>query len=124
MLQDINEKISKINKIFKTKEKIYVSYLFGSYSNGEATEESDIDIAVYTDYKFTELCTIRDEIKKEIKGEVDLVDISKLGPEFLVQILPQNNIIYSKNEEVFWKWFDISKMLVEDIKYYLKFEEM
>ena len=98
---DIDQKeiytIKQIKDIIKpilNKHNIYDIYLFGSYSRGEATKESDIDI-------FCEKGNIRtlidqgkleDELELKLKKEVDLIFTSSTMDDFFRQELEKDLI--------------------------------
>lgn len=98
---DIDQKeiytIKQIKDIIKpilNKHNIYNIYLFGSYSRGEATKESDIDI-------FCEKGNIRtlidqgkleDELELKLKKEVDLIFTSSTMDDFFRQELEKDLI--------------------------------
>ncbi len=98
---DIDQKeiytIKQIKDIIKpilNKHNIYNIYLFGSYSRGEATKESDIDI-------FCEKGNIRtlidqgkleDELELKLKKEVDLIFASSTMDDFFRQELEKDLI--------------------------------
>jgi len=47
--------------------------LFGSYARDEATEDSDIDIAVSMHPKLFDIIAIKDQIEKDLHKKVDIV---------------------------------------------------
>ena len=88
------KQIKDIIKPILNKHNIYNIYLFGSYSRGEATKESDIDI-------FCEKGNIRtlidqgkleDELELKLKKEVDLIFTSSTMDDFFRQELEKDLI--------------------------------
>ncbi|WP_315115495.1 type VII toxin-antitoxin system MntA family adenylyltransferase antitoxin [uncultured Clostridium sp.] len=56
------------------KDKVDALYLFGSYADGTFTENSDIDLAIFSDnLSYIELVDLEDKISERLNKEVDLV---------------------------------------------------
>jgi len=78
------------------KEQLFVAYplismaLFGSYSDGTATEHSDVDIMVEfsepVGFEFIELSI---ELEKLLDKRVDIVTLNAVKPELMRFIQPQ-----------------------------------
>lgn len=71
-IEDLKETISKL----ASKYSITKVNLFGSYADGTANEESDIDLLVEFDTKnvsLIKLSALKIEITEELKNEVDIV---------------------------------------------------
>jgi len=70
----INEIVDRISKEYKPKKVI----LFGSYAHGEPTEDSDIDILIVTERRFTpaETYKIRRKLLRHFAIPVQLVCVS------------------------------------------------
>lgn len=73
-------------------------YLFGSYARGEARPSSDVDIAILPlESSFTSqvIVDLKDKLEEStIPYFVDVVDLSKVDPNFKKQIL---------SEAILWK---------------------
>ena len=75
------EEIVKTVKPIADKYKIQAIYLFGSYARKEQTEESDLDFLVYggEDFKLTRILSLAEELRKELKKEVDVFEIREVN---------------------------------------------
>lgn len=68
--------------------------LFGSYSRGEQTPDSDVDVCVLLDTpSYMTRAAIKDELEAMLGREVDVISLSaKMDPDFKSNIL--NDMIY------------------------------
>ena len=88
-LQELKAKLEAIKPILKEHYKVETIGIFGSYSRGEQTEKSDLDIVVTFSgpiglYRFIGL---QDFIKKKLGVKVDLVQKGALLPMIKDQVL-------------------------------------
>ena len=87
------------------KDKIDALYLFGSYSNGTFTDDSDIDLAIFSDdLSYIELVDLEDKISERLNKEVDLVLPEKKDVLLLREILQGKSLM--ETSEVFDTWFE------------------
>lgn len=87
------------------KDKVDALYLFGSYSNGNFTEDSDIDLAIFSDdLSYIELVDLEDKISERLKKEVDLVLPEKNDVILLREILQGKSLM--DTSEAFDIWFE------------------
>ncbi len=72
--------------------------IFGSYSRGENTPESDIDIlySFNSRYSLFDLVGLQNELKSLLKQEVDLVEYSAIHPFLKERILTESKVIYEQ----------------------------
>jgi len=77
----IDEIKSKLYPIFEEKN-VTRAILFGSYTKGNATEESDIDIAALVDDEMSILnfCDIADKVINELGKNVDFLYANDIIP--------------------------------------------
>jgi uncharacterized protein len=70
--------------------------IFGSYSRGENTEESDIDILYSFDSKYSlfDLVGLQMELQNKLQREVDLVEFTAIHPRLEARILKDAKIVY------------------------------
>lgn len=70
--------------------------IFGSYSRGEATKESDIDILVRFDTpkSLFELVRIEDELKRVLHKDVDLITEKSVSPYLAGSIHRDETVIF------------------------------
>jgi predicted nucleotidyltransferase len=88
-LEELKSKLDAIKPILKERYKVETIGIFGSYSRGEQTEKSDLDLLVTFSepigvYKFIE---VEDFIKKKLGVKVDLVQKGALLATIKDQIL-------------------------------------
>ncbi|WP_209122133.1 nucleotidyltransferase domain-containing protein [Alkalihalobacillus sp. BA299] len=76
-------------------------YLFGSYAKGTMTEDSDVDIAYFSNSSLTsyENFMLAQHLADLVKKEVDLIDIKQASTVFQAQIVGFGKIIYCSNEK-------------------------
>ncbi|MGL4850122.1 MAG: type VII toxin-antitoxin system MntA family adenylyltransferase antitoxin [Clostridium sp.] len=87
------------------KEKIDALYLFGSYATGEFTEESDVDIAIFSDsLTYIELVDLEERISDKLGKEVDLILPEKNNTILLKEILSGKSLM--ETTEKFDEWFE------------------
>lgn len=68
--------------------------VFGSYARGEATEKSDIDIAVeITGPMGLDFVTMADEIEELFGIKTDVVPLRAIKPQYMVYV--QKDIVYA-----------------------------
>ena len=87
MLYTVEEIKNKLNPIFEEKGVIR-AILFGSYTKGEATEDSDIDIAAVVDDEMSILnfCEIADKVINELGKNVDFLYANDIIPDGKIDI--------------------------------------
>ena len=92
-LQSILLKLRKSKPELEKKYPLTNIGVFGSYARGEATEKSDIDIAIEIDgYMGLSFVALADEIETLLGVKTDLIPMRSIKPEFLQQI--EKEIIY------------------------------
>jgi predicted nucleotidyltransferase len=92
-LDDIKLILVKSKKSLKSKYKIKSLGIFGSYSRGEAKEESDIDILVEFEEPIgLEFIDLADELEQILNHKVDLVSKSGIRDKYLQYV--QKELIY------------------------------
>ena len=89
----------KLKHIFdRTEGKIEKAYLFGSYSRGEETNDSDVDIRLVVKRGFTliDQAEIVKECEKILEKKVDIVTSGNLNSVFLNEIRKEEICIYEQ----------------------------
>ncbi len=92
------EYIDKIKSYFIDKP-VLKAYLVGSFSRGEATEESDIDILVELDYSGKiglEFIKMQLELENLLNRNVDLLSTNAISKYILPFINQDKILIYEK----------------------------
>jgi uncharacterized protein len=75
--------------------------LFGSFAKGTAREESDVDLAYFSDKQLSsyERFNLANDLALICEREVDLVDIREINTIFAMQIFENGVPIYIRNED-------------------------
>jgi predicted nucleotidyltransferase len=115
----------RLNQIFHNHNEILIAYLYCSYSQGNNTKFSDIDIGVVLEDSFQEkplyFASLAYEVKKSFDEviNIDLRVLNNQPPRFLFQVLKNGKLIYFKDKnfkdefeiKVITKYLDIKPML-------------
>ncbi len=77
-------------------------YLFGSFARGEGREDSDIDLAVYTDKKVSayDFFMIANKLSFDLKRDVQIVDLKDVKTVFASQIVGNREKLYCEDESL------------------------
>lgn len=93
-----NSKVEAIKDYFKNRP-VLKAYLFGSYVNGNANNESDIDILIDLDYSqriglgFVQM---QIDLENLLKTKVDLVSSNSLSKYIKPYIDQEKELIYAR----------------------------
>ena len=90
--------VNLIQKFFKTRP-VMRAWIIGSYSRGEATDDSDIDILVELDYDSKigwEFITMQQELQEALGKKVDLISARGLSPFIGPHIEAEKQLIYER----------------------------
>lgn len=93
-----NTKIESIKSYFKTRP-VLKAYLFGSYANGNADNESDIDILVDLDYSQKiglQFIQMKIDLEKLLDNNVDLVSSNGMSKHIKPIVDSEKQLIYAK----------------------------
>lgn len=88
--------------IFKRFDKIYTVYLCGSYAQGCASEDSDIDFAILPceELSMYDEMRIQAALSEELSFEnIDLVNLNKVPVKLQFNLVSTGRIIYEKDTE-------------------------
>lgn len=87
--------ISACAEVFKDYA-VHYCYLFGSYSKGNPTESSDVDLLISTDTSGLRFYGLAEKLREKLKKNVDLIDLEQLSEnrELLNEILTYGEKIY------------------------------
>lgn len=90
----------KIREYLKIKLNPKFIYLFGSFARGEGREDSDIDIAIYTDEEVSsyDLFIIGNKLSFETKKDVQIVNLKDIDTVFAAQIVGTREELYCEDE--------------------------
>jgi len=104
-------------------------FIFGSYATNQATEQSDIDIAILaeTPIKCETLIELQFQLSTQLKKSIDLVDLHQISTIFRQEILTNPITLFGANTlevELFAthaladyvEFINLRKPLLDDIK--------
>lgn len=108
--------IEKIKGYFSDKN-IEIIYIFGSFARNELREDSDIDIAIITDYNFEEHIKYINDLENILNYDIDLINFNKIDINFQSEIIIEGRCIFFKDE------YEKQKFEMKILSNYLTFEE-
>lgn len=91
-------KLESIRSYFKGRP-VLKAYLFGSYANGNADQESDIDILVDLDYSQRiglEFIQMKIDLERLLDKKVDLVSSAGISKHIKPIVDSEKRLIYAK----------------------------
>ena len=81
MIFTMEEIRSRLSPVMEQND-IERAVLFGSYSQGKATEESDIDLMVESNLRGLDFVGLIEDIRQSLSDkEVDVIDVSQILPD-------------------------------------------
>lgn len=92
--------INKIKSLLQTEENVMFGYLFGSYANATAHQQSDIDIALY--FKRSSFDIYADtvhKLEKLLHKRVDLVVLNSAKNLYLLEEIIRESILLKEHPE-------------------------
>lgn len=91
----------KIVDFLRKKFKPKFIYLFGSFAKGEGREDSDIDLAIYTDEVIGpyDLFLSANLLSFEVKRDVQIVHLKDTTTVFAAQIVGTREVLYCEDEQ-------------------------
>lgn len=94
--------IEKFKNILMGYEDIAFAYIFGSYVQGKAREDSDIDIAIYSEKEmdidiYLEIKMCLSEICKK---EIDLIILNNAAPLLKFEIYKNNILLFARDKAI------------------------
>lgn len=93
-------------------------YLFGSYVDGSAGKESDIDIAYLSEEHLSSVArwNMSQMLASKMQKEVDLIELRETNTIFRFQII-------SKGERFYGEGYDVESFETLAYSFYLRFQE-
>ncbi len=125
----MEEILENIKKVILEKIDCEAILLFGSYARGTQNAESDMDLAIKTNYKISkkEMFQTRLKLEETIKKDIDLIDLDDIKDDFRYEILMNGKPLYCKNElkfelyklDMYQEYFDLNEgrqAIIEKVK--------
>jgi predicted nucleotidyltransferase len=105
--------LTQLNAWLGSKPELQLAMLYGSYSVGKITVNSDIDLGIALAKALTpeERIDYAQELEKLLKIKVDLVDLNQARGLILKEIISANHFLLKRNPDLFAKillklWFE------------------
>lgn len=105
--------LEKLKQYFLKEPNVSLAFLHGSKAKGKATDESDIDIAVYLK-DATEEDRVWREITNICQAEVDIVLMNDAPPTLISSAFKTGIPLAIKDRNLFWKLYLEKTMEAED----------
>lgn len=113
---NIEEKIKLLKDYFAAQSEISMAFVFGSYVKGIATNESDLDVAVYFQSKNKELewegvdyyideDKIWLEVEKIVSKSVDFVVLNRASSTVAFAIIHEGEVLVIKDRSLYLRFF-------------------
>ncbi|MCX7120488.1 MAG: nucleotidyltransferase domain-containing protein [Gammaproteobacteria bacterium] len=126
-----NNEIQKIISFLQSKMKLRLLILYGSYASGDATPQSDIDLAFMADEEI-EPFSLWWDISQELAAimnvkSIDLVDIKKIDDVFRFIIVSTGEVIFQEGnfdhylDLAYTKYLQLNDDRHEILKHYSDF---
>ena len=110
-----------LKKALQDNDNILFAYLFGSQTNGTATDESDIDIAIFfQENSLDAKLSIIHELQKLLHKEIDLVSLNEVKNIFLLDDILTHGIVIKDHDDRLY--FEVRKEHeILDFKEYMRY---
>lgn len=98
------DKIKQIQEYFSKNSEVKTVFLFGSYARGDASQQSDIDLAVIFNGKgkkglFNSLGGFIEDLSSVLNTKVDVQDIDQADSMFKFRVLSEGKILCDMRKE-------------------------
>lgn len=110
--------LKALKKYFQSQPAVILAFIFGSFSKGLETEESDFDLAVYL--KGKEEDKIWFEVTKIVGKEVDLVCLNEAPASLVSNILKTGIPLVIKDQGLYWDLYLQASSEAEDFAQFAK----
>ena len=108
----------KIKNLLSSDNNIILVFLFGSYTSGKITSDSDLDIAFYF-HKLPDIYTIntlREQLSAALASEVDIVVLNNASPVIKMQVLKNGILLINKDHKIYNTFFLNTVNEYDDLK--------
>jgi predicted nucleotidyltransferase len=92
------EIINRLASGIKNFEAIHSAWIYGSFSRGDDSPESDIDVAIKADEKFSyfDLAEVKFQLEKQVNRKIDIGFFDTFKPYILDYVKPDLKLIYER----------------------------
>lgn len=112
--------IKLLKNYFQERPEVIMAFLFGSFSKGWESEESDVDIAVYLKENGKQIDDIWSETIAIVEREVDLVNLKESPATLASSILKTGIPLVMKDKNLYWRFYLEKSLEAEDFYYFSK----
>ena len=111
----------QLQKYIQADDNILFAYLFGSYADGTAHPQSDVDIAIYfQNHTLDDKLTVIHALQKIVHKDIDLITLNEVKNIFLLESVLDKGILLKDHKER--PWFEVRKEHeIIDFKNFLKY---
>ncbi len=111
----------QLQKYMQTDDNILFAYLFGSYADGTAHAQSDVDVAIYfQNHTLDDKLSAIHALQKRVQKDIDLVTLNEVKNIFLLESVLNKGILLKDHKER--PWFEVRKEHeIIDFKNFLKY---
>lgn len=95
---------NQVVTVIRSKMPVHFIIVFGSYAKGNEREDSDLDIALFSEHEISayERFILAGELASVLGIEVDLIDIRQIDTVFTMQIFSHGVPIYIEDPNQFY----------------------
>ena len=117
-LMDLEGKIWEIKSVLSTRSDVLLAFVFGSFTEGRLTKESDVDVAILFDNipDFSTITDIGDEISSITGLKTDIVVLNGASPIIKMQVLKKGQLLKKANDSIYNDFFVQTVKQYDDIK--------
>ena len=111
----------QLESILNLDNNVRFAYLFGSYAEGNFTDKSDVDVAVYLhDRSLDAKLTLHHKLEKSLHKNIDLVYLNDVKNMYLLEAIITKGILIKDEEER--AFFEVKKQhAIIDFKNFKKY---
>ncbi len=117
-LMYLEGKIWEIRSVLSMRSDVLLAFIFGSFTEGRLTKESDVDIAILFDNNpdFSTITEIDDELSSITGLKTDIVVLNYASPIIKMQVLKKGQLLKKANDSIYNDFFVQTVKQYDDIK--------
>jgi len=122
---NIERHIAEIKEFLEGREEVLLGYMFGSFVEGQLTNESDVDIALLFEKEpdLPTLVSIMNGITDITDRKVDIVVLNYASPIIRMQVLKRGRLLKKTNDKIYNDFFLRAVKEYDDLKIVRKAQE-